>query len=406
MSNTHPAAIGRLPACALLICSMALPLHAAQPDRTTFEWDARLRYEHVDDAAFRMHADAATLRLRAGLRAAFGNGWHGLLDAEAIAATGHYNSTANGRGDRPQVVDPRGIELNQAWLGWKGDRGGVTLGRQRLLFDNQRWVGNVGWRQNEQTFDALALEFAPRKDIAMRYAFLDRVHRVNGDDARDPLARERALSTHAFNAAWKRGKQQVAGYAYLHDDRDLASASSATWGLRWTGAQAISVGTLAWTLEAARQRDHADNPQHFSHAYWLVEPALTLHGITTRAGWEHLGGNGRHALQAPLATLHAFNGWADKFLVTPVNGLEDRYLGVSANVGRERAGSRASWQLAWHDYRADHGSLRYGSEWNAMLSLPLAKGLATTLKFADYRAAGFGRDTRKLWLQLDYKGSR
>ena len=64
MSNTHPAAIGRLPACALLICSMALPLHAAQPDRTTFEWDARLRYEHVDDAAFRMHADAATLRLR------------------------------------------------------------------------------------------------------------------------------------------------------------------------------------------------------------------------------------------------------------------------------------------------------------------------------------------------------
>ena len=133
---------------------------------------------------------------------------------------------------------------------------------------------------------------------------------------------------------------------------------------------------------------------------------MTLHGITTRAGWEHLGGNGRHALQAPLATLHAFNGWADKFLITPVNGLEDRYLGVGGNVGRERAGSRAGWQVSWHDYRADHGSLRYGSEWNAMLTLPLAKGLATTLKFADYRAAGFGRDTRKLWLQLDYKGSR
>ena len=406
MSNTHPAAIGRLPACALLICSMALPLHAAQPDRTTFEWDARLRYEHVDDAAFRMHADAATLRLRAGLRAAFGNGWHGLLDAEAIAATGHYNSTANGRGDRPQVVDPRGIELNQAWLGWKGDRGGVTLGRQRLLFDNQRWVGNSGWRQNEQTFDALALDLAPHKGVSLRYAFLDRVHRVNGDGARDPLARERALSTHLLNAAWKHGKQQLAGYAYLHRDGDVATASTSTIGMRWTGSHPLSSGSLAWTLEAARQRDHANNPLRFSHAYWLAEPAITWRGVTARAGWEHLGGDGRHSLQAPLATLHAFNGWADKFLVTPAAGLDDRYLGLGGNLGRERAGTRTAWQLAWHDYRADRGGLRYGSEWNASLTVPLAKGLGATVKLADYRASAFARDTRKLWLQVEYKGRR
>ena len=156
----------------------------------------------------------------------------------------------------------------------------------------------------------------------------------------------------------------------------------------------------------ARQRDHADNPLRFSHAYWLLEPAIKLHGITARAGWEHLGGNGVHALQTPLATLHAFNGWADKFLQTPASGLEDRYLGLGGNVGRERAGSRASWQLAWHDFRAERGSLRYGSEWNASLTVPLAKGLGATIKFADYRAAGFGRDTRKAWLQLDYKGRR
>ena len=87
----------------------------------------------------------------------------------------------------------------------------------------------------------------------------------------------------------------------------------------------LSKTKFGWTLEAAHQRDHANNPLHFSHAYWLLEPALTVRDITARAGWEHLGGNGRHALQTPLATLHAFNGWADKFLVTPVNGLEDRY---------------------------------------------------------------------------------
>ena len=137
-----------------------------------------------------------------------------------------------------------------------------------------------------------------------------------------------------------------------------------------------------------------------------MEPSIAAGGITVRAGWEHLGGNGVHALQSPLATLHAFNGWADKFLVTPPAGLEDRYASLAGSVGRERAGARSAWQVAWHDYRADRGGAGYGREWNASLSLPLAKGLGALLKVADYRAGGFARDTRKLWLQVEYKGAR
>jgi hypothetical protein len=396
-------------ACLLLACGMVFPSHAgeARPD-ATLAWNARLRYEHVDDAAFARGADAATLRLRAGLRLGSERGWGALLEGEAIAATGAYNSGANGRTDRPQVPDPAGVEFTQAWLGWRGDRLAATAGRQRLLSDDQRWVGNSGWRQNEQTFDALALEFAPRKAVALRYAFLARVHRVNGDDARDPLARERALSTHLLNAAWKHGRQAWTGYGYLHEDRDLPAASSATWGLRWSGSRALAVAgaSLAWTVEAARQRDHANNPLRFSHAYWRVEPALGVGEFTARIGWEHLGGDGAHALQTPLATLHAFNGWADKFPATPPDGLDDRYLGLSRRFGRERGGERAGWQLAWHDFRADRGGARYGREWDASLSLPLRKGLAATLKLADYRAGTFARDTRKAWLQLEYSGSR
>ena len=392
--------------CALVLVAGAPPAGASQPQAVSLEWDLRLRYEQVDDSAFAPAAGAATARLRAGLRFQPAAGWSGLLEAEGIAGNDRYNSGANGRTAYPAVIDPRGVELNQVWLGWKGARAAAALGRQRLLFDNQRWIGNVGWRQNEQAFDALALDFAPRKDLALRYAFLDRVHRINGDDALDPRNRERALSSHLFNAAWKHGKQQLTGYAYLHEDRDVATASSATWGLRWSGSRPLQAATLGWTLEAARQRGHANNPQRFSHAYWLLESSVAMRGIAVRAGWEHLGGNGTHALQTPLATLHAFNGWADKFLVTPPAGLDDRYLGIGGNVGRERAGARAAWQLAWHAYRADRGGSHYGHEWNASLSLPLAKGVSGLLKVADYRADRFARDTRKLWLQLDYKGSR
>ena len=367
-----------------------------------FEWNARLRHENVDDDAFAQSAKATTLRLRAGLRLHFGGHFNALIEGEGIASAGDsYNSGANGRTTRPAITDPEGAELNQAWIGWKDPHVAAILGRQRLLFDNQRWIGNSGWRQNEQTFDAMAVDWQIAPALALRYAWLDRVHRVNGDDALDPLARERDLSTHLVNLGWKHGAQQWVGYAYLHDDQDVASASTMTYGARWTGARLREGNGFGWTLEAARQQDHADNPLAFSHAYWLLEPTFTARGVTYRAGWEHLGGNGVHALQTPLATLHAFNGWADKFTVTPAGGLEDRYLGAGGKFGRNAHAGKFNWTVAWHDYRADTGG-HYGSEWNASLGFPVHGPVNGLVKVADYRSDGYARDTRKLWLQLEW----
>jgi hypothetical protein len=370
------------------------------------EWDARLRHEQVDDDAFSRNANADTLRLRLGLRANFGNGWSGLLEGAGVASAGeHYNSGANGHAQYPAITDPHGSELNQAWLGWQDDAFGVTAGRQRLLLDNQRWVGNSGWRQHEQTYDAVALQWQPLAALTLRYDWLDRVHRVAGRDALNPLARERRLDTHLLNAAWTQGAQQWVGYAYLHEDRDVASASSETYGLRWSGKALHEGNGPGWTLEAARQVDYANNPLHFAHNYWLLEPTWTLQGITAKLGWEHLGGNGHHALQTPLATLHAFNGWDDEFNVTPAGGLEDRYVGVGGNLGRTGPASKLGWVVSYHDYHADRGG-RYGSEWNASLSFPLATGLTGLIKVADYRADGLGRDSAKLWLQLEWRGQQ
>ncbi|HJW05032.1 MAG TPA: alginate export family protein [Rhodanobacter sp.] len=370
------------------------------------EWDARLRHEQVDDDAFARDAWADTLRLRLGLHGEFGHGWSGLVEGAGVASAGdRYNSGANGRTSYPAVTDPRGGEFNQYWLRWQGEQFGATAGRQRLLLDNQRWVGNVGWRQHEQTFDALELRWQPLAALTLRYDWLDRVHRVAGRDALNPLARERRLNTHLLNLAWNRDAQQWVGYAYLHEDRDVASASSATYGLRWSGKALREGNGLGWMLEAARQYDYANNPQRFAHSYWLLEPNWTQSGITAKLGWEHLGGNGRHALQTPLATLHAFNGWDDQFAVTPAGGLEDRYAGVNGNFGRSGIASKLGWAVAYHDYRADRGG-RYGSEWNASLAFPLARGLSGLLKVADYRADGFGRDSAKLWLQLEWRGQQ
>ncbi len=398
----------------LHICILLVPLYApllanAQTIMVDPTWNLRLRHEQVDDAAFARHASADTLRLRAGLKFTFADGWSGLLEGEGIASAGdHYNSGANGRATFPAVIDPPGVELNQAWISWNGTRGGAKLGRQRILIDNQRWVGNVGWRQNEQTFDALALEYKPATGVTLRYSWLDRVHRVNGDDARDPLARERDLDTHLFNATWKHGTKQLVGYAYLHRDQDVASASTSTHGLRWTGERLRDGNGWGWTAETARQRDYSNNPLHFSHTYWLLEPSYNLHGISLKAGWEHLGGNGSHALQTPLATLHAFNGWDDKFVVTPTGGLNDRYLSAGGKFGHVRDG-RFAWAVAWHDYCADTALTRmghYGREWDASLGFPLAPRMQALLKIADYRADHFARDATKVWLQVEWASAK
>jgi Alginate export len=396
---------------ALLVFALAAvgtPLHAAEP--LSLEWDLRARHEHVGDDAFAPSADATTLRLRLGLRGEFGGGWSALLEGEGIANAGDgYNSGANGRTAFPAVTDPTGAELNQAWIRWKTQRFGAILGRQQLIFDNQRWIGNVGWRQNEQTFDALGVDFKPGDAWTLRYAWLDKVHRISGDDARDPPAREHDLSTHLLNGAYRRGTQQWTGYVWLHDDRDVATASTATYGLRWAGTRPQGGLTWGWSAEIAHQRDHADNPRDFSHAYWLLEPTLQAKGVTYRIGWEHLGGDGTHALQTPLATLHAFNGWADKFLVTPTRGLDDVYVSANGKAGK------FAWVAAYHDYRADTCADtradtaapaldHYGRELDLSLSRPLWKDWTWMVKVADYRADDFARDTRKCWVQLEYKG--
>lgn len=385
------------------------PLVAATPvanatdaDVLSLEFNARLRSEFVTDGAFEQDGQATTMRLRAGVRAKFGYGWTGFLEAEGVAAlSDQYNSGANGRVAYPAIIDPGGAEVNQAWLAWRGATRAATIGRQRLRFDNQRWIGSSTWRQNEQTFDAVTLDWTPTKRVVARYAWLDRVHRVNGDQALDVFARERNVDSHLLDVDFSQVNGQLGAYAYAHADDDVPGASTLTLGLRWKRNQASAAPSWGWRIEAARQTEYADNPARFSHDYWLLEPWAKWRKVTWRAGWEHLGGNGQHALQTPLASLHLFNGWADKFLSTPANGLDDRYLGAAGNLG-SMGRSTWTWALEWHDYRADHGTQRYGSEVNASLGFPLLDRLTGLVKVADYRSQDFGADTRKLWLQLEW----
>jgi hypothetical protein len=384
---------------------LSLPANAADSP-IAFDWNLRVRHEHVDDELFAREANATTVRLRAGLRWRIAPQWEARLEGEGIVAGGDaYNSGANRRTAYPLVVDAEGAELNQVSLAWTAPNAGVVAGRQRVALDNQRWIGSVGWRQNEQTFDALTATLKPGRSVQVTYGWLDRAHRIGGDRAVDPLARERDLDARILNASWSRGDHRLSGYVYAIEDEDVATASTRTLGARYVLAPKAGVRPLGVTAEAARQVDHAGNPRDFSHSYWLVEPTFALPAATLRVGWEHLGGDGSTALQTPLATLHAFDGWTDRFTTTPAAGLEDRYLAANGQFAKSRTAGALDWTVAWHEYRADAGDARYGTEWNASLGVPFGPSWKALAKVADYRADGFSRDVTKLWLQIEWSGA-
>jgi hypothetical protein len=380
----------------------------AHADTTPGVWNAAFRYrsESVDDDAFAKGADAHTARLRLGYRQPFATGFSVFVEGEGVAEINDdFNSTANRQTAFPAVPDARALELNQAYVAWQPAGTNVLLGRQRLNLDNQRFIGAAAWRQNEQTFDALNIDRKIAEQWTLRYLYLDRVHRVNGDEAIDPLARERELADHLLGATYTQGTHTFTGYGYFHDDQDVASASTRTIGLRWLGKYLPGDANdwiWGWTVEYAKQADYADNPQNFSLRYFLIEPSVSLGTLTARVGLENLGGNGNRAVQTPLATLHAFNGWADKFLVTPNAGLADRYLGLTDKFGTGAWQDKFTWNLMYHDYRADRGSADFGRELNFSLAAALPSGWAGMIKLADYRSDGFARDTRKIWLQFEW----
>ncbi len=117
---------------------------------------ARLELADMDG---REHAEALTLRTRLGYGT---KPWHGVSiygDFENIASptNGNYFDQVSGDNGKTIVADPETTEVNQAYLKYSNeDLLGTTLigGRQRLILDDARFIGNVGWRQNEQTYDA------------------------------------------------------------------------------------------------------------------------------------------------------------------------------------------------------------------------------------------------------------
>ena len=383
-----------------MVCAPAL----AQTASDAGHWivDTRLRYESVSQDGL-ADADALTFRARLGYETRTYHGVRGLIEAEGV---GHlnddFNDTLNGHAAFAVVPDPEAFELNRLQLAWSGEHGAkATVGRQRIVLNNARFIGNAGFRQNEQTFDALRLEAHPTAHLGLTYIYLDNIYRTPGN--RSPQYRWRSDS-HVVEADLDGAFGRLSGYALLLDFANAAAQSAQTYGARWQKDWSSDANNIRLTLEAATQSDYGNAPTNFNLGYQLAEIGVRHGQFGATLGGERLEGNGVRGFSTPLATLHAFQGWADVFVNTPPDGIRDLYLTGSYNTRPWPASQPVVLTLTVHNFTDDSGGADFGNELNASARFTLNQHVA--LEFA---AAAFdGSDPRfadrdKLWVSLEYR---
>ena len=378
--------------------------------------DIRLRYEEVEQTGFVDNAHAETLRARLGAETGRFLGTSVLAEGEAMIRLDRDYRPDNAVATYtrfPIVSDPENYVLNRLSItNTSLPQTSLTIGRQRINLDDQRFVGSSNWRQNEVTFDAVRVVNKSITNLTVDLTFLNKVHRIYGSDS--PQGTYKGDS-YLGNIAYQLPVGKLTAFAYLVDldpitgltgALDPRRGSTSTYGGRFAGSWPVGVAKIGYVASYAWQKSRDDNPLKFSNDYYLGELNFTVENVKLAGGEEIMQGNGTVGFATPLATLHPFEGWADKFLTTPANGIKDIY-GSLGWTGSHLSGLDSLAATAvYHSFAAERVGVSYGSEWDFVVTGKWHRYIAL-LKYASYMAdtatpAAIARNTSKLWAQLEY----
>ena len=399
----------------------------------------RLRYENVDQDGFQQKinntgaitpnkklesADAFTLRSLIGWQTApFHNFSFAAQITDVHAFTDNYNDrrhnlTDPGNNNYANIVDPTYTDINQLFVDWTGIKNTrLRLGRQQLNLDNVRFIGDIGFRQNMQVFDGVSVLNKSIPDTEIFAAHFDKVRQINTE--------LRSGNIDIVNVKYRISPSEaLVGYGYFIDVANLSQnngdptkpsfaaqggnglgasqdfkrtattdASSKTFGVRLDGIRKIDDNwKVLYTAEYAKQDDYAGGSSLIDAHYFKLGGGAMYSVWSLRIDHEVLSSNnGKYAFQTPLGTNHLFQGWADQFLATPRQGIEDTFITFAGSI------EKAKLLAEYHVFKSDEkfetlGSTpvkrkfgdKYGTEFDASIAYPFTDKILGKLEYAKF----------------------
>jgi hypothetical protein len=423
------AALYTLPALAEEAPKVAEPttlLEAIQQGKPMTSF--RLRYEHLDQDGFQVApantsekfdtGEAFTLRSLIGWQTAPFNNFSfaaQITDVHAFNDNGNDrrdNLTEPGNSNYPNIVDPSYTDINQLYVDWTGIKNTkVRLGRQQLNLDNVRFIGDIGFRQNMQVFDGVSVLNKSITNTEIFAAHFDQVRQINTQlrqgnidivNAKYRISPSESLIGYGYfidvaNLSQNGGNPLAASTAAqggngLGASQDLTKtattdASSKTFGARLDGARKVSDDwKVLYTAEYAKQDDYAGGNSLIDAHYFKLGGGAAYGAWSLRIDHEVLSSNdGKYAFQTPLGTNHLFQGWADVFLATPRQGMEDTFVTFAGSI------EKAKLYAEYHVFKSDEKfqsigkfSDNYGAEFDASVTYPFTANITGKLEYAKF----------------------
>lgn len=356
----------------------------------SIDLNLRLRSETSDVDNTKDTALANTLKSRLTVKSGSVFGLSALVEADNTThLTDDFNSTQNGNSKYNKVVDPETTQFNQAYIQYSMEDTTLKAGNQRIILDNQRHVGGVGFRQDEATFDAVSVK-SKIADATIFVAAANNRNNIKNENTEESIALvnvkyavSKDLSTTAF-------------YYGIDDTNAIDGLDFDTFGLSAKGS-AAGIGFYA---EVATQNKTTAAGGDFYSTYLNLSASKKIAGVKATLGYETFGSDdGDAAFATPLGTNHKFYGWSDTFLGgAGDNGIQDIYASAVTKV----AGIKLVGQ--YHNFTSVEGSDPLGNEFGFVAAKKFGT-YGASLKVAQYLASDFAeglaepkKDTTKVWL--------
>ncbi len=210
--------------------------------------DIRYRLEKAGQQEKR-DATASTVRTRLSYGSASYRDLYVAIEFEGVFSVfkKEYNSGLNDNLEYATILDPTVIDANQRYIAYQGiPKTSIFYGRQRIVFNNGRFVGDDGWRQNEQSFDSLTINSTLIPFVELTYAHI--YQRVG------VLSRVEQMKTNLLDISYHGFKNHViTAYGYFFNLTQRPLDSQQTFGSRMTGEYDLQRGSfLVYAIEYAR----------------------------------------------------------------------------------------------------------------------------------------------------------